>query len=50
LEDAVYILHCFQKNSKAGSSTPQQDIDLIKTLLKAAEEERKRWIEKQKKS
>jgi phage-related protein len=50
LEDAVYVLHCFQKNSKAGSATPQQDIDLIKTRLKAAEEESKRWIEKQKKS
>jgi phage-related protein len=50
LEDAVYVLHCFQKKSKAGSATPQQDIDLVKSRLKAAEEESKRWIEKNKKS
>jgi phage-related protein len=49
-EDAVYVLHCFQKKSKSGAATPQQDIELIKTRLRAAEEESKRWKEKQKKS
>ncbi|MDO8378467.1 type II toxin-antitoxin system RelE/ParE family toxin [Phenylobacterium sp.] len=29
LEDAVYVLHCFQKKSKSGIATPQADIDLI---------------------
>lgn len=33
----VYVLHCFQKKSKSGIKTPQPDIDLIKTRLKAAE-------------
>ena len=48
-EDAVYVLHCFQKKSKSGIATPQQDIELVKTRLKAAEEESKEWLEKQKK-
>ena len=33
----VYVLHCFQKKSKSGIKTPQKDLDLIKTRLKAAE-------------
>jgi phage-related protein len=48
--DAVYVLHCFQKKSKSGAATPGQDIELIKTRLKKAEEESKQWLEKQKKS
>jgi phage-related protein len=47
-EDAIYVLHCFQKQSKSGIATPQQDIELVKTRLKAAEEESKEWFEKQK--
>ena len=34
---AVYVLHCFQKKSTHGIETSQQDIDLIKSRLKAAE-------------
>ena len=34
----VYVLHCFQKKSKHGIKTPQQDIDLIKQRLRQAEE------------
>ena len=34
----VYVLHAFQKKSKHGISTPQQDIDLIKERLKKAEQ------------
>lgn len=34
---AVYVLHCFQKKSKSGIATTQQDIELIKTRLKQAE-------------
>jgi phage-related protein len=37
----IYVLHCFQKKSKHGIKTPQQDIDLIKQRLKLAEEDYK---------
>jgi len=38
-EDAVYVLHCFQKKSKKGIQTPKQEIDLIKKrLLRAIDE------------
>src|ERR1700692_1661382 len=33
---AVYVLHVFQKKSKRGRATPQQDIDLIDKRLKGA--------------
>lgn len=49
-EDAVYVLHCFQKKSKSGIATPQQDIELVRNRLRAAEEESKQWLEKKKKS
>lgn len=35
--DAVYVLHCFQKKSKAGIATPPADRDLIRARLKAVE-------------
>ena len=35
--DVVYVLHAFQKKAKKGIATPQQDVDLIKRRLKAAE-------------
>jgi phage-related protein len=38
-EDAVYVLHAFQKKSKRGVSTPQKEIDLIKQRLAAAEKD-----------
>ena len=38
---AVYVLHCFQKKSAHGIKTSEQDIDLIKARLKAAEEDAK---------
>jgi phage-related protein len=41
-EDAVYILHCFQKKSKKGIATPKSDLDLIKLRLQFVEQERKR--------
>ena len=37
--EVVYVLHCFQKKSKSGIKTPQQEIDLIQRRLKAAEED-----------
>lgn len=35
--DAVYVLHAFQKKSTRGIATPQQDIELIRRRLAAAE-------------
>lgn len=32
----VYVLHCFKKKSKKGSSTPKPEMDLIRTRLKYA--------------
>jgi phage-related protein len=36
--DAVYVLHCFQKKSTHGITTPKPDMDLIRDRLKIAEE------------
>jgi phage-related protein len=36
-EEAVFVLHCFQKKSKTGIGTPKKDIDTIRLRLKAAE-------------
>jgi len=38
-QKVVYVLHCFQKKSKHGIKTPQQEIDLIKQRLRVAEED-----------
>jgi phage-related protein len=35
----VYVLHAFQKKAKKGIATPQQDIELIKSRLRDAEEQ-----------
>jgi phage-related protein len=36
-DEAVFVLHCFQKKSKRGITTPKQDMDLIRARLKVAE-------------
>jgi phage-related protein len=36
-EHAVFVLHCFQKKSKSGIATPREDVEIIRTRLKAAE-------------
>jgi phage-related protein len=36
VKDVIYVLHCFQKKSKTGISTPKPDMDLIKQRLKEA--------------
>jgi len=36
--DTVYVLHAFQKKSKKGIATPQQDIKLIEERLKRVQE------------
>ena len=38
-QKVMYVLHCFQKKSKHGIKTPQQDINLIKQRLRVAEED-----------
>lgn len=43
---AVYVLHAFQKKAKSGVTTPKQEIDLVKTRLKRAEEHYRIWLEK----
>jgi phage-related protein len=36
-EDAIYVLHAFQKKSKKGTATPRKEIELIRQRLAAAE-------------
>ena len=36
-DDAVYVLHCFQKKSMHGIATPKPDMDVIRERLKTAE-------------
>ena len=45
---AIYVLHCFQKKSKSGIATPQQDINLIRQRMKRAELEDLEWRNKRK--
>ena len=42
-EEAVYVLHVFQKKSTRGIETPQADVDLIKSRLREAEEIHRKW-------
>lgn len=35
-EEAVFVLHCFQKKSKRGIATPKADLEIIRARLKAA--------------
>ena len=36
-EDAIYVLHTFQKKSTRGIATPQRHLDLIRQRLRQAE-------------
>jgi phage-related protein len=36
-EEAVFVLHCFQKKSKSGITTPKEDMAIIRARLKVAE-------------
>ena len=38
MPEVIFVLHVFQKKSKHGIATPKQDIDLIKSRLKRAQE------------
>lgn len=35
IDDAVHVLHAFQKKSRSGIATPQPDVALIEKRLKA---------------
>jgi phage-related protein len=35
-QEAVFVLHCFQKKSKSGIGTPRKDMETIHIRLKAA--------------
>ena len=39
--DVIYVLHAFQKKSKKGIATPQNEIDLIHQRLLTAERQYK---------
>jgi phage-related protein len=45
--DAVYVLHVFQKKSKAGIKTPKEEIGKVKTRLKEAEKHYAEWSRRQ---
>jgi len=36
-QEAVFVVHCFQKKSKSGIATPKKDMEIIRLRLKAAE-------------
>lgn len=40
--EVVYVLHAFQKKSKAGIKTPQEDVNLIGERLKRAQQDYER--------
>lgn len=40
-QDAVYVLHTFQKKSKSGTATPKKELDLIRQRLAIAEKDHK---------
>ena len=44
-EQAILVLHCFQKKSKRGVETPKADKDLIEQRLREARETYARWLQ-----
>lgn len=36
-EEAIFVLHCFQKKSKTGIGTPKREMEVIHARLKMAE-------------
>ncbi len=44
--ETIIVLHAFQKKSKKGIETPKQDMELIRSRLKLAEELYKEWKRK----
>jgi len=48
--EIVVVLHAFKKKSKQGIETPKQDMELIRSRLKLAEEMYKAWKSKRRKN
>lgn len=46
IRDAIYVIHAFQKKSKAGIATPKSDMDLIRQRLRQLRSEVKNAKEK----
>ena len=44
----VYVLHTFQKKSKAGIKTPSEEIEKVRSRLKEAEKHYAEWSKQQK--
>jgi phage-related protein len=38
LDEAIWVVHAFQKKSKSGIKTPQMEVDLIRERLKRLKE------------
>lgn len=49
-KEVVAVLHVFQKKSKRGIATPKQDVELIKSRFKLAEQEYEEWRLKRRKT
>lgn len=43
-EEAIYVLHCFQKKSTQGIGTPKRDVEKINQRLKVARQEHEKWL------
>lgn len=39
MDEDIWVIHAFQKKSKTGIKTPQQDIDLIRKRIKRLKEQ-----------
>ena len=46
-EKVIAVLHVFQKKSKHGIKTPQQEVNLIKSRFKDAKEAYAQWLKEQ---
>ena len=46
LKGFIYVLHCFQKKSKAGIKTPKRDLELIRRRLAEAEQHFRAVVER----
>ena len=45
-EEAVYVLHVFQKKSRKGIETPRHDVELIRRRLEIARQSHEAFVEK----
>lgn len=45
-EEAIYVLHAFQKKSKTGIATPKNDINLIEQRLTKAKDYHEKYYKK----